>query len=235
MNRGVDIPKPSFGISKRKKLSLLRGDKIRRLTRNAAIRYKKTFCGGQFEINTFRICNFGHCDNREFGKFPTYRSTLPNFVSPCSLTGYKPPHMRKARIPDDCFTKNLQSSFGKSQPTNRVWVGKFCSRTTDVWLEKEFKRFGKIKQIEHLLGDTYAYVQFERVEDAVAAVEGMRKVYFANNKHLTLSIEFAVEKSRTFEPSDDSENDDEGTSSECLDDNAPPSDKPADASVSSVI
>lgn len=46
--------------------------------------------------------------------------------------------------------------------------------TSSIQLEGEFDRFGAIKKIEYTKGDTCAYIQYETIDAATAAVKEMR-------------------------------------------------------------
>lgn len=46
--------------------------------------------------------------------------------------------------------------------------------TSSIQLEGEFDRFGAIKKIEYTKGDTYAYITYESIDAATAAVKEMR-------------------------------------------------------------
>lgn len=64
--------------------------------------------------------------------------------------------------------------YGKATPTTRIWVGGLGSWTSITQLEREFDRFGVIKKIEYQKGDTQAYILYESIEAAQAAVKEMR-------------------------------------------------------------
>lgn len=64
--------------------------------------------------------------------------------------------------------------YGKATPTTRIWVGGLGSWTSITQLEREFDRFGAIKKIEYQKGDTSAYILYESIEAAQAAVKEMR-------------------------------------------------------------
>lgn len=64
--------------------------------------------------------------------------------------------------------------YGKVTPTTRIWVGGLGSWTSVTQLEREFDRFGVIKKIEYQKGDSHAYILFESIEAAQAAVKEMR-------------------------------------------------------------
>ena len=64
--------------------------------------------------------------------------------------------------------------YGKANPTPKVWVGGLGSWCSESLLWKEFDRFGAIKSIDYQKGDTHAYILYEMVDAAQAAVQEMR-------------------------------------------------------------
>ena len=68
----------------------------------------------------------------------------------------------------------VKIGYGKATPTTRMWVGGLGPWTSLAQLEREFDRFGAIKKIEYNKGDTYAYILYETIEAAQAAVQDMR-------------------------------------------------------------
>lgn len=80
--------------------------------------------------------------------------------------------------------------YGKSTPTQRIWVGGLGPWTSLAQLEREFDRFGVIKKIEYVKGDTCAYIQFESIDAATAAVKEMRGVALGGPEH-KLRTDFA--------------------------------------------
>lgn len=64
--------------------------------------------------------------------------------------------------------------YGKASPTTRIWVGGLGSWTSVAQLEREFDRFGVIKKIEYQKSDSCAYILYESIEAAQAAVKEMR-------------------------------------------------------------
>lgn len=64
--------------------------------------------------------------------------------------------------------------YGKATPTTRIWVGGLGAWTSVTQLEREFDRFGAIKKIEYQKSDTSAYILYESIEAAQAAVKEMR-------------------------------------------------------------
>lgn len=68
----------------------------------------------------------------------------------------------------------VKIGYGKATPTTRIWVGGLGSWTSLAQLEREFDRFGAIKKIEYNKGDSHAYILYETIEAAQAAVQDMR-------------------------------------------------------------
>lgn len=64
--------------------------------------------------------------------------------------------------------------YGKATPTTRIWIGGLGAWTSVTQLEREFDRFGAIKKIEYQKGDLCAYILYESIEAAQAAVKEMR-------------------------------------------------------------
>ncbi|XP_035910594.1 RNA-binding protein spenito isoform X2 [Anopheles stephensi] len=64
--------------------------------------------------------------------------------------------------------------YGKATPTTRIWVGGLGAWTSVTQLEREFDRFGAIKKIEYAKGDSQAYILYDSIDAATAAVKEMR-------------------------------------------------------------
>ncbi|XP_026763399.2 RNA-binding protein spenito-like [Galleria mellonella] len=64
--------------------------------------------------------------------------------------------------------------YGKATPTTRVWVGGLGHWTSVEQLEREFDRFGAIKKIEFTKGEAHAYILYDSIDAAQAAVKEMR-------------------------------------------------------------
>jgi len=58
--------------------------------------------------------------------------------------------------------------------TTKIWVGGLGPWTTLSMLEREFDRFGSIKKIEWAKGEQNAYITYETIDAAQAAVKDMR-------------------------------------------------------------
>lgn len=64
--------------------------------------------------------------------------------------------------------------YGKATAATKIWVGGLGAWTSSVQLEGEFDRFGAIKKIEYTKGDNHAYITYETIDAAQAAVKEMR-------------------------------------------------------------
>ena len=64
--------------------------------------------------------------------------------------------------------------YGKVNATTKVWVGGLGSWTSLSMLEREFDRFGAIQKIDYNQGDSEAFIQYESIDAAQAAVNEMR-------------------------------------------------------------
>lgn len=64
--------------------------------------------------------------------------------------------------------------YGKATPTTRIWVGGLGPWTSVPQLEREFDRFGAIKKIDYVKGDNAAYILYDSIDAAQAAVKEMR-------------------------------------------------------------
>lgn len=80
--------------------------------------------------------------------------------------------------------------YGKANPTTRIWVGGLGTWTSLTQLEREFDRFGAIKKIEYKKGDSCAYIWYESIEAAQAAVKEMRG-YALGGPDRRLRIDFS--------------------------------------------
>lgn len=63
--------------------------------------------------------------------------------------------------------------YGKATPTTKIWLGGLGAWTSVTQLEREFDRFGAIKKIEYNKGDTQAYILYDSIDAASAAVKEM--------------------------------------------------------------
>ncbi|XP_007500609.2 putative RNA-binding protein 15B [Monodelphis domestica] len=68
----------------------------------------------------------------------------------------------------------IKIGYGKANPTTRLWVGGLGPNTSLAALAREFDRFGSIRTIDHVKGDSFAYIQYESLDAAQAACVQMR-------------------------------------------------------------
>nr|XP_018914255.1 PREDICTED: putative RNA-binding protein 15 [Bemisia tabaci] len=80
--------------------------------------------------------------------------------------------------------------YGKALPSVKIWVGGLGSWTSISQLEREFDRFGAIQKIEYVKGDTQAYILYNSIDAATAAVKEMRGFPLGGPEH-KLRIDFA--------------------------------------------
>ncbi|KAL0279623.1 UNVERIFIED_CONTAM: hypothetical protein PYX00_001138 [Menopon gallinae] len=80
--------------------------------------------------------------------------------------------------------------YGKATPTTRIWVGGLGQWTSIPQLEREFDRFGAIKKIDYIKGDSSAYIQYDSIDAAQAAVKEMRGFPLGGMEH-RLRVDFA--------------------------------------------
>ncbi|KAH0515585.1 Flowering time control protein FPA [Microtus ochrogaster] len=68
----------------------------------------------------------------------------------------------------------IKIGYGKANPTPRLWVGGLGPNTWLAALAREFDRFGSIRTMDHVKGDSFAYIQYESLDAAQAARAKMR-------------------------------------------------------------
>ncbi|XP_003747839.1 RNA-binding protein spenito [Galendromus occidentalis] len=64
--------------------------------------------------------------------------------------------------------------YGKATPTTRIWVGGLGNWTSLGHLEREFDRFGAIRKVDFVKGESHAYIQYDSIDAAQAACQEMR-------------------------------------------------------------
>lgn len=67
-----------------------------------------------------------------------------------------------------------KTGYGKVSPTSKLWIGGLGPWVSLGVLEREFDRFGAIRKIDYVKGETFAYVQYETLEAAQVAANNMR-------------------------------------------------------------
>ncbi|KAJ4927429.1 hypothetical protein JOQ06_015157 [Pogonophryne albipinna] len=68
----------------------------------------------------------------------------------------------------------IKIGYGKANPTTRLWVGGLPSGNSLAALAREFDRFGSIRNIDYVKGDSFAYIQYESLDASQAACTQMR-------------------------------------------------------------
>lgn len=68
----------------------------------------------------------------------------------------------------------IKIGYGKANPTTRLWVGGLGPSNSLAALAREFDRFGSIRNIDYVKGDSFAYIQYESLDAAQAACTQMR-------------------------------------------------------------
>ncbi|KAM4613018.1 putative RNA-binding protein 15B [Polymixia lowei] len=96
----------------------------------------------------------------------------------------------------------VKIGYGKANPTTRLWVGGLGPGNSLTALAREFDRFGSIRNIDYVKGDSFAYIQYESLDAAQAACTQMRGFPLGGPER-RLRVDFAkVEESpsRPFPP-----------------------------------
>lgn len=96
----------------------------------------------------------------------------------------------------------IKIGYGKANPTTRLWVGGLGPGNSLAALAREFDRFGSIRNIDYVKGDSFAYIQYESLDAAQAACTQMRGFPLGGPER-RLRVDFAkVEESpsRPFPP-----------------------------------
>ncbi|KAM3621157.1 uncharacterized protein V6R79_007030 [Siganus canaliculatus] len=96
----------------------------------------------------------------------------------------------------------IKIGYGKANPTTRLWVGGLGPGNSLAALAREFDRFGSIRNIDYVKGDSFAYIQYESLDAAQAACSQMRGFPLGGPER-RLRVDFAkVEESpsRPFPP-----------------------------------
>ena len=89
--------------------------------------------------------------------------------------------------------------YGKATPTTRIWVGGLGPWTSTTQLEREFDRFGAIKKIDYDKSENSAYILYDSIDAATAAVKEMRGFPLGGSEH-KLRVDFADIGSRQPRP-----------------------------------
>lgn len=71
------------------------------------------------------------------------------------------------------YWKFLSITFLQAKAGKHLWVGAISSSVTKEQLEGEFSKFGKIEEFKFLRDRNSALVDYNKLEDAVAALKNM--------------------------------------------------------------
>lgn len=82
----------------------------------------------------------------------------------------------------------LKIGFGKGSPTGKVWIGNLtCSRDLSE-VRHEMDRFGLIRRCDYRDGDNHAYVHFENLDAAQAAVSSLSNFRLKSGRSVKLDL-----------------------------------------------
>ena len=82
----------------------------------------------------------------------------------------------------------LKIGFGKGSPSGKVWIGNLsCSRDL-AEVRHEMDRFGLIRRCDYRDGDNHAYVHFENLDAAQAAVSSLNNFRLKNGRTIKLDL-----------------------------------------------
>lgn len=82
----------------------------------------------------------------------------------------------------------LKIGFGKGAPSGKVWVGNLASARDLAEVRHEMDRFGLIRRCDYKDGDNHAYVHFESLEAAQAAVHSLQGYRMRNNRVIKVDL-----------------------------------------------
>ncbi|XP_072438819.1 putative RNA-binding protein 15B [Chiloscyllium punctatum] len=110
-------------------------------------------------------------------------------------------HRAKVAMSGRVIGRNhVKIGYGKANPTTRLWVGGLGPLTSLAALAREFDRFGSIRTIDYVKGDSFAYIQYESLDAAQAACAQMRG-FPLGGPDRRLRVDFAkVEDTRYQQP-----------------------------------
>uniref|UniRef100_UPI00398F3387 putative RNA-binding protein 15B n=1 Tax=Pristiophorus japonicus TaxID=55135 RepID=UPI00398F3387 len=110
-------------------------------------------------------------------------------------------HRAKVAMSGRVIGRNhVKIGYGKANPTTRLWVGGLGPLTSLAALAREFDRFGSIRTIDYVKGDSFAYIQYESLDAAQAACAQMRG-FPLGGPDRRLRVDFAkVEDARYQQP-----------------------------------
>ncbi|XP_036389901.1 putative RNA-binding protein 15B [Megalops cyprinoides] len=110
-------------------------------------------------------------------------------------------HRAKVAMSGRVFGGNpVKIGYGKPNPTTRLWVGGLGPGASLAALAREFDRFGSIRTIDYVKGDSFAYIQYESLDAAQAACAQMRG-FPLGGPDRRLRVDFAkAEEPRSYTP-----------------------------------
>ncbi|XP_035239137.1 putative RNA-binding protein 15B [Anguilla anguilla] len=110
-------------------------------------------------------------------------------------------HRAKVSMSGRVFGGNpVKIGYGKANPTTRLWVGGLGPGASLAALAREFDRFGSIRTIDYVKGDSFAYIQYESLDAAQAACAQMRG-FPLGGPDRRLRVDFAkAEETRGYPP-----------------------------------
>ncbi|KAF7987986.1 hypothetical protein HCN44_004802 [Aphidius gifuensis] len=90
--------------------------------------------------------------------------------------------------------------YGKATPTTRIWVSGLGPWASVLQLEREFDRFGEIKKIDYIKGDSNGYILYDSINAAQAAVKEMRGFPLGGAEQENSPAEFRPRPTAEYEP-----------------------------------
>ncbi|XP_021853304.2 uncharacterized protein [Spinacia oleracea] len=93
-----------------------------------------------------------------------------------------------------------KSGRGKNPPSRHLWVGNLSNHIDQSTLTDEFIRFGDLENIAYHPGRSYAFVNFIREDDAIAALNSLQGFSLGG---MPLRIEFAKSDKSSAPPRDE--------------------------------
>lgn len=99
----------------------------------------------------------------------------------------------------------LKIGFGKGSPTGKVWVGNLKSTRDLAEVRHEMDRFGLVRRCDYRDGDNHAYIHFESLDAAQAAVSALDGFRLRNGRNVKLDLHkplFLREGEESFSGSD---------------------------------
>ena len=82
----------------------------------------------------------------------------------------------------------LKIGFGRGSPTGKVWVGNLTQSRDLAELRHEFDRFGLIRRCDYRDGENHAFIHFESLDAAQAAVSALKNFRLRNGRVLRIDL-----------------------------------------------